>query len=71
MLMIPLNEPGVNGEFCHPLPQFQGPDEETYMGDILDIDPPDGSLIIPVFNKFFNNDMFTKIGVSTNDFGHA
>ena len=39
------------------------------MGDILDIDP-DGSLI-PVFNKFFNNDMFTNMGVSTNDFEHA
>ena len=40
------------------------------MGDILDIIDPDGSLT-PVFNKFFNNEMFTKMGVSTNDFGHA
>ena len=39
------------------------------MGDILDIDF-DGSLIL-VFNKFFNNDMFTKMGESTNDFGQT
>ena len=25
---------------------------------------------IPVFNKFFNNDMFTTMGQATNDFGH-
>jgi len=39
------------------------------MGYTVDIDP-DGSLI-PVFNKFFNNDTFTKLGVSINVFGHA
>ena len=61
-------DPGVNGQFGHPLPPFQGPDEGIYLGDILDIDP-DGSLL-PVFNKFFNNDMFTTMGNATNDFGH-
>ena len=62
-----LVEPGVNGEYGHSLPKFQGPDEGIYPGDILDMDP-DGSLL-PVFEKFFTEDMFTKMGEATNHFG--
>ena len=49
------------------MPAFSGPPEGIFAGDILDWNP-DGNLM-QVFNKFFTNDMFKKMGNATNHFG--
>jgi hypothetical protein len=60
-------QPGLNGQFGHQLPDFRGPPEGIHLGDIMDLNP-DGSLI-PIFSKFFTDDMFENMGQATNSFG--
>ena len=60
-------QPGFHGPFGQPMPEFKGPPEGIFGDDIADWEE-DGNLM-QVFNKFFSNEMFEKMGIATNNFG--